>query len=344
MASENLTMRDVAKRGGVSQATVSLALSNSPLVSSVTKDRIQALAREMGYRTNPLVAAHMRTRHRRLTPKDRPVLAVINTQSARSGWRKAQAQILPQMWQGVAQRIKELGYRMEEFWLYEPGVTHARLGEIIRWRGIPGVIFGPSGGRSLKLEMDLDSLSCVRLGSGEVSPMLHRVTNNQYQTAALAVHECAALGYRRPGLVVRAELNRWHGYQWEGGFDVVCKHLPAVKPAPVLFIDYEHYEDDFDRWFKKHRPDVVIDVSEDDMLVRLRQLGLRVPEDVGFVTLCSPEVGHPLSGTVQDGREVGARAVDLLIHLVEHNEVGLPRRPLTQSTVPLWNPGTTLRT
>lgn len=285
----------------------------------------------------------MRTRHRRLTRKDLPVLAVIHTQSARGGWRKGQAQILPQMWEGVAQRIAARGYRMEEFWLYEPGVTHARLGEIIRWRGIPGAIFGPSGGRALNLEMDLSSLACVRIGSGAVSPPIHRVSNNQYQTTALAVRECAALGYRRPGLVVRGELNRWHDYQWEGGFDVACKHLPAVEAVPVLFIGYENYSGDFDRWYEQHRPDVVLDVSEDDMLVCLRKLGLRVPEDVGFVTLCSPEVGHPLSGAVQDGREVGARAVDLLIHLVENNEVGLPRCPLTQSTVPLWNPGNTLR-
>lgn len=336
-------MRDVAKQGGVSQATVSLALANSPLVNAVTKARIQTLAGKLGYRTNPLVAAHMRTRHRRSTRKDLPVLAVINTHSARGGWRTGQAQILCQMWQGVSQRIEERGYRMEEFWLYEPNVTHARLGEIIQWRGIPGVIFGPSGGRALKLEMNLDNLACVRIGSGEVSPPLHRVTNNQYQTAALALRECAALGYRRPGLVVRGELNRLHDYQWEGGFDVSCKHLPAVEPLPVLFISYEDFSAEFDQWFKKHRPDVVIDVSEDDILVHLREQGLRVPEDVGFVTLCSPEVGHPLSGAVQDGREVGARAVDLLIHLVEQNEVGLPRRPLTQSTVPLWNPGKTLR-
>lgn len=344
MAAKNLTMREVAKHAGVSQATVSLCLSNSPLANAKTKERILALARKIGYRTNPLVAAHMRTRRRRVSRQVHPVLAVINTQDSRLGWRKAQAQILPQMWRGVQQRIVERGYQLEEFWLYEPGVSQARLSEIIRWRGIRGVILGPSGGTHLKLEMDLTDLSCVRLGSGDVSVPLHRVTNSQYHTSKLAVEACATAGYRKPGLVVRRELNRWHEYQWEAGFDIACKHLAGVRPVPILFIAYTDYADDFDAWFRKHRPDVVIDVSEDDMLVRLRQLGYRVPEDVGVVTLCSPTIGCPLSGTVQDGAEVGARSVDLLIHLVEHNEVGLPQRPLTQSTVPLWNPGKTLRT
>lgn len=44
-----VSIKDIAKAAGVSHSTVSRALSDSPLVSAATKERIRLLAREMGY-------------------------------------------------------------------------------------------------------------------------------------------------------------------------------------------------------------------------------------------------------------------------------------------------------
>lgn len=49
---ENPTSRDIADIAGVSQATVSRALRNSPLVRKETRDRIQEIARELNYFVN----------------------------------------------------------------------------------------------------------------------------------------------------------------------------------------------------------------------------------------------------------------------------------------------------
>lgn len=62
MKPENPTSRDIADIAGVSQATVSRALRNSPLVRKETRDRIQAIARELNYFVNRN-AAGLRTRH-----------------------------------------------------------------------------------------------------------------------------------------------------------------------------------------------------------------------------------------------------------------------------------------
>ena len=50
-----LTMRKLAASAGVSHVTVSRALRNDPSISRATTRRIQALARRLGYRPNPLV-------------------------------------------------------------------------------------------------------------------------------------------------------------------------------------------------------------------------------------------------------------------------------------------------
>ncbi len=52
MKVENPTSRDIADIAGVSQATVSRALRNSPLVRPETRERIQAIARELNYFVN----------------------------------------------------------------------------------------------------------------------------------------------------------------------------------------------------------------------------------------------------------------------------------------------------
>ncbi|MEJ2298190.1 MAG: LacI family DNA-binding transcriptional regulator [Woeseiaceae bacterium] len=49
---ENPTSRDIAEIAGVSQATVSRALRNSPLVREETRERIQRIARELNYFVN----------------------------------------------------------------------------------------------------------------------------------------------------------------------------------------------------------------------------------------------------------------------------------------------------
>ena len=62
MKAINPTSRDIAERAGVSQATVSRALRNSPLVRPETRERIQQIARELHYFVNKN-AAGLRTHH-----------------------------------------------------------------------------------------------------------------------------------------------------------------------------------------------------------------------------------------------------------------------------------------
>mgnify|MGYP001816998479 FL=1 len=62
MKVENPTSRDIAEIAGVSQATVSRALRNSPLVRPETRERIQKIARELNYFVNRN-AAGLRTHH-----------------------------------------------------------------------------------------------------------------------------------------------------------------------------------------------------------------------------------------------------------------------------------------
>jgi LacI family transcriptional regulator len=57
-----VTIRDVARRVGVSEATVSNALADKPIVTAETKARVRQAAEELGYHISPIARA-LRTGH-----------------------------------------------------------------------------------------------------------------------------------------------------------------------------------------------------------------------------------------------------------------------------------------
>src|SRR4051812_43686224 len=52
-----ITMKDVARKMGVHVSTVSLALRNSAELPVATRERVQAVARELGYQADPMLSA-----------------------------------------------------------------------------------------------------------------------------------------------------------------------------------------------------------------------------------------------------------------------------------------------
>ena len=57
MLEKRTTMADIARKAGVHVTTVSLALRNHPRLPASTRERIQALAKELGYVPDPFLRA-----------------------------------------------------------------------------------------------------------------------------------------------------------------------------------------------------------------------------------------------------------------------------------------------
>ena len=127
-----MTLQDVADRAGVHRSTVALALRDHPRIPADTRELIRALAEKLGYRQNPLVAALMRSRRSGNAVKH-GTLAFLTNYPTRDGWRPIHHN-RPDFFPGAVARAKDFGYKLEHFWLGEPGMTPARLSAILRAR------------------------------------------------------------------------------------------------------------------------------------------------------------------------------------------------------------------
>ncbi|MBE2213295.1 MAG: LacI family DNA-binding transcriptional regulator [Opitutaceae bacterium] len=339
MKPSQVTLQDVAERAGVHRSTVSLALRDAPRISPEVRERVQRIARELGYRVNPLVAALMQSRRSGRSTKD-VVLAFVTSYPTREGWRPAKHD-RPDFFPGAAARARDFGYRLEPFWCREPGISPRRFCDILTARGITGMIVGrlPPGLHTLELEWG--RFSCVALGMTMREPRLHHVTENHFSTVSQAMQRCFERGYRRVGFVFsEANDSPRVGDRWLGAYLRHQLALPEKDRLPVCPGDPAD-STTFAAWFRRTRPDAILATHHRPVLEWLQRLGAGVPEEVGVVDLENrPE--SPCAGIHYDPAKVGALAVEMLVGLMHRNETGVPADPHEVLLTGHWRDGNTL--
>lgn len=342
MASK-VTLEDVAKRAGVHRSTVSLALRDHPRISLPVRRRIQTLATSMGYRINPLVAALMRSRRTGRDVKN-IVLAYVTNYSTRYGWR-APYHDRPDYFPGAAARAQELGYKLEHFWLAEPGMTPERFCDILTARDIHGVVLGRLPPGQSELTLVWERFSAVALGLTLQSPGVHRVAEDHYSASINAMDRLIERGYRRIGFVFSTiDDSPRVGERWTGAYLRQQLRLSPENRLPMHFYHSgpEHLRN-FETWFRQHRPDAILATHARALIGWLKALGVRVPQDVGVATLVNDHPEEGWSGMHCPAAKLGGLAVEMLIGLMTRAETGLPTDPHEVLLRADWIEGNTLR-
>lgn len=333
-------MQDVADRAGVSRASVSLALRNHPSLPAGTRNRIQRLADELGYRPNPLVSALMTyQRDVRTVKPNGMTLAFVCRFSRGDRWR---TYLSPDLITGAVREAEKHGYRLEEFWMGDMSMSQERFWKVLYQRGIRGMIIAPLPTAHGRLRLNWSHFSTVVIGYTMAHPNFHRVSTDRYRAMLMAVRRLDRMGYRRLGLALDLDQDARVNHQWAAAFQW-GQHNPGSGHQRELFLvrGHEWNELNFVRWFAKASPEVVL--GYDPAIVTwLRQMGKRVPEDVGFVHLWNPDTTGQYAGLYHTPPAIGGAAADLLISLVERNQAGIPESPQTLLLNATWADGATL--
>lgn len=334
-------MADVARRAGVHAATVSRALRDDPRISLPQRARVQQAARELGYRTNPLVAALMRTRRSGRAAAGHATLAYLTRYPAeRAGiFARDFGLILA----GARERAQSQGYRIEEFNLQAPGLNARRATEILLSRNIRGLLIAPLHSVHEPVALEWEHFCAVAIGYSFQAAPVSRVVHNHFSSFSQAARRCRELGRERIGLVLQRRVHEKVDKRWLAAALLdQAEQPPTRRIAPLLFDELQ--EGEFASWFRQHEPDAILGLDVSTLGAWLHSLGKRIPDDVGLVSLDRRPTDHGIAGIDQDYAGRGANGVDLLVGLLQRNERGLAARPLTVLSDGTWIDGPSLET
>ena len=306
--SSRVTIRDVAARAGVSVATVSKVINQRYGVSAETFARVTAVIEELGYEAS-LVAQSLRNHQTNVIGILVADLEPFSTE----------------LLKGTADAIRGTGFELVVY--SAGGRTDDRVGWERRYLsrlsgtlvdgavlvtptvvdvnyGAPVVAVDPHTGPSELPTIDSDNLRGARLATEHLLDLGHRRIAMLTGRPDLQSAQLRERGYRdalaAADVAIDEDLIRL------GAYDAA---ISAKSAQELLTAD--------------RRPTAIFaanDISAIATIEVAAELGLRVPEDVSVVgfdnipesALCTP----PLTTVDQPIREMGRRAIDVLIQLI----------------------------
>ncbi|MBQ9651104.1 MAG: LacI family DNA-binding transcriptional regulator [Prevotella sp.] len=313
-----ITMKDIAREFGVSVATVSRALQDSPRISAERKEEIKRYAREHGFTPNSIAG------NLRLSKVSQPKnIGVIMPQITHYYFSTILA--------GIEEMAHERGYSIMVAQSNESYEREVQICNSFRVNRVCGIIV--SQAKDTKnydhfqtlLDSGVPLVFFDRICTGIDSS---RVVLDDYMGAFNAVSYLIETGCRRIafyGSPMQLEIskNRYNGYK-----DALLKHgLKPDESLQRLCDDRMHAEEITPEILQREdRPDAFFAVNDDTaigILYTAKRMGLHVPEDISICGFTNGERAiacDPMLTTVeQRGHKVGEEAVNILLDHVEGN-------------------------
>jgi DNA-binding LacI/PurR family transcriptional regulator len=322
------SLRTIAALAGVTSMTVSLALRDHPSISTATRMRLRKLAAEQGYQPDPTVVKlmqHLRTRRAQRTQASLCGLRMRPAPLSAQGYDYGQ-----QAAEGARRRAETLGFRFEEMFIDEPGLTPRRLQRILASRGVEGVVLLPMV-RPVALARLLDWTmgATVAATSSVLAPRLHTVIPDQFGNMVLLCRRLEEEGLRFVGMAthtdhdIRVEHRMAAAHGWHNA-------VGGRAAIPPLVINRERLDAvALLEWIEAHGLEAVVSDSESDLDLIAAVLPPRWRRKL---TLVSTSVHPPLArypGINEKPDEVGAAAIETLAAMIQRGERGLPASPRT---------------
>lgn len=319
--SKNLTMSDIAKLSGVSEATVSRALKDSPLINKETRAKVQRVARENNYEINAAA--------RNFRLKKTHTLAVVLLVDKEWGHEVSDA-FLMVLLGSIADEASKHGYDL--LLSTNPGEIRNLNAYYIENKRADGLIIIGQGRNDARLDMLATSGAPFIVWGAEVPEHDYPTVGSDNQAGAFdATNLLIQSGHRRIaflGDVRHPEVeHRCAGYRQALSAANIQADETLIIPSDFSRSDgYEKTDKillgegrDFDAIF------AVSDNIALGAMKRLTEAGKRLPEDVAIVGFDdSPLAGFSTPGLTtihQDIREGGKRLVQNLLLIMDGKSV-----------------------
>ena len=318
-----VSMKDIARACGVSVATVSKALNGQPDIGEETRTRVCEAAQKMGYMTNSAARALKtnRTYH----------IGVLFVDERQSGLAH---EYFSTMLESFKAEAEAHGYDIT-FINHNVGGKPTSYLQHCRYRGVDGVViacvdFTDPRVRELA-ESDLPLVTVDHVFNNRLA-----VVSDNVQGMETLVRYAYGKGHRKIAFL--------HGEKTSVtqnrlvGFFRACEELGLEIPEEYVRESAFHNpdrcaQDTLALMNLPERPTCILfpdDYSYVGGMNALRQMGIRVPEDVSVMGYDGIHLARVIGLTTywQDNREIGRIAAERLISLIEHPKTTLVDRIL----------------
>lgn len=306
-SSRRPTLREVARRAGVSPMTASRVVNGLGVVGAAREARVCAAIEELGYKPDPALSALAEYRSGTRSHKG-SVLAFLDS----DGTMYSDA-----VYEGARAEAHLLGYQTERFSLPSETARIRRLGQIISHRGMQGVLIGPSQ-KPRELEgWDWTGMAAVALDALEHHPPVNTVAMDCFHSAFGAAEHLKVNGCRRVALWVAPSLQARTGERWMGGYLAWARH----NQTEVLLVpDNINPRIGLSRWLKRMRADGLATIHSAASPV-CAKLGIKV------IFLNRTGAGREQLYYDLEPATLGREAMRILHHSLLRREFGLPQHP-----------------
>ncbi|NUT34164.1 MAG: LacI family DNA-binding transcriptional regulator [Hamadaea sp.] len=329
------TIGDIAKAAGVSKGAVSYALNGKPGVSDVTRQRILAIARDLGW--HPSSAA------RALSDGRTGVLGLVVDRPARTLGIES---FFMQLISGIEATLsaRDVGLLLQVTDDHEKEMAVYR-----QWwaqRRVDGVILVDLRRDDPRVALiEQLKMPCVVIGGPEGLGALPGVWSDDTGAITAVVEYLAALGHRRLARVAGLP-DLYHTALRDRGVTATAQRL-GLPEVITVYADYTGEDGSrATRSLLSGRPTPTAVIYDNDVMAVAgvavaHEMGVRIPQDLSVVAwddspLC--RLVHPqLSAVNRDIAAYGAHAAERLLEIVD----GTPARSLQDPTPQLVPRGST---
>ena len=301
------SIKDIARKAGVSHCTVSRALHHSPLINPATAERIREIARRSGYVPNQVA--------RSLVSRSTRTVGVVVTNIADP--------FIGEVVEGIESRANEHGYSVILASSHCEPELELRVVDGFSQRRVDGILVTASRvGAVHGKRLAGTNVPIVLINNQHPGAFAYSVGIDNLTSTRQLMQHLVDLGHRRI-----AYIGDRMGYQSdEERLSAFRSALKSVDPALILRGDGK--PDEGERAAEKllalpNPPTAIFCYNDMTALGALRAAalrGLRVPEDLsiaGFDDLFVASYTTPSLTTVrQPKKEMGSRAMSILLELL----------------------------
>ncbi|SHK34090.1 transcriptional regulator, LacI family [Anaerobranca californiensis DSM 14826] len=314
MKKGSVTIKDVAKKAGVSPSTVSRVISQNPRISKGTADKVLQCMKELGYYPNAVA--------RSLASKKTGTVGVIMPTSSEDIFLNP---FFPEVLRGIVKGASQSGYDLLLSTNFEKDEELKVVENFIRSSKVDGIILTYSKVNDQCIEfLCSEDFPFSLIGTPDIhKEKVNHVDNDNFQAAYQGIMDLIAEGRKRIAFLA-GDKNLTVTQMRLAGYKEALRENGLSFDENLLY--FGNFDEATGNLYGKviaeleERPDGIIvtdDVIAFALVKSLQEFGIKIPEDIGLVSfnnsILAALANPPLNSVEVNPFKLGEEAMNLVV-------------------------------